>query len=56
MQLTRDMREKISFLNLYYSYYNNIYNRLESAKSFYPNFYDWYYLKVLPDIINKKEN
>jgi len=39
-------------IDIYGTYFNNIYSRLNSAEEYYPNFREWYYQKVLPDIIS----
>jgi len=31
--------------------YNDIYNSLISAKFYYPNFQEWFYNKVIPDVV-----
>ena len=37
-------------------FFNSVYIRLNSAEQLYPNFHNWYYSKVLPDILlNKRE-
>lgn len=34
--------------------YEAIYERIKKAKKFYPDFKNWYYSKVIPEVINNK--
>lgn len=37
-------------------FFSTIYNKLNSAEQFYPNFKNWYYGKVIPDLFLDKRN
>lgn len=45
------LKNKVS-LDIYAIFFSNIYNRINSAQQFYPDFRDWYFSKVVPDILN----
>jgi hypothetical protein len=56
MQLTREIKINTGLINIYNIYFNNIYNRLNSAEQYYPNFKSWYYNTVVPEILNNKRD
>lgn len=56
MRLIKETNTNLGLLNLYYTYFNNIYNRLDSAEQYYPDFQSWYYGKVVPDILKNKRD
>jgi len=56
MQLTKEIKTYVGLLNIYNTYFNNIYSRLNSAEQYYPNFKSWYYDKVVPDILNNRRD
>ena len=53
MQHNKEVYNK-KLIDIYGTYFNNIYSRLNSAEVFYPNFKEWYYQKVVPDILAEK--
>ncbi len=56
MQLAKEIKTYVGLLNIYNTYFNNIYSRLNSAEQYYPNFKNWYYDKVVPDILNNRRD
>jgi len=56
MELNKDIKNNIDRYKMYSIYFNSLYNRLNSAKNYYPNFQNWYYNKVVPDILNNKRD
>ncbi|MBL0686428.1 MAG: hypothetical protein JJV95_02360 [Sulfurospirillum sp.] len=56
MRLTNEIKTNTGLLEIYNTYFNNIYSRLDSAEQYYPDFKSWYYNKVVPDILNNKRD
>jgi hypothetical protein len=42
--------------NFYNIYLNEFYKKLSSAERYYPDFRNWYYKKVVPDILNNQRD
>ncbi|WP_066350039.1 hypothetical protein [Aliarcobacter skirrowii] len=52
----KNLKENIVLFQSELLVYDAIYERIQGARKFYPNFENWYYSKVIPDIItNKRE-
>ena len=56
MELNRENQTYLNMLNIYNTYFSSIYDRLSSAEQFYPSFKNWYFEKVIPDILNNKRD
>lgn len=56
MERNRESKNYMNMLNIYNMYFSSIYNRLSSAEQFYPYFKNWYFEKVVPDILNNKRD
>jgi ribosomal protein S18 acetylase RimI-like enzyme len=54
MKLNKNLSDREILLSIYQTYFDSVYNRLKNAKQFYPEFQDWYYSKVIPDILNNE--
>lgn len=56
MRLNKELNNITMLLNMYNIYFSSLYNKLNSAQQFYPDFQDWYYNKVIPDVLNDKRD
>jgi len=56
MELNRKNKTYINMLDVYDTYFSSIYDRLRSAEQFYPYFKNWYFEKVVPEILNNKRD
>jgi len=56
MELNRRNETHINILDIYNTYFSSIYDRLSSAEQFYPYFKNWYFEKVVPEILNNKRD